>query len=81
MAKFVYNNAKNASIGHISFELNCSYYPRIFFEDEVNPCSRLRLADKQTKKLRKLIWIYQQNLLYTQKLQKQAHDKGMKFCS
>ena len=27
MAEFAYNNAKNTSINHISFGLNCKYYP------------------------------------------------------
>ena len=31
MAKFAYNNAKNASIGHISFKLNCDYYPQMSY--------------------------------------------------
>lgn len=26
MAKFAYNNAKNAGTGYTSFELNCDYY-------------------------------------------------------
>ena len=78
MAKFVYNNAKNASTGHISFELNCGFHPRVSFEDNVDPCSRSRLADELAKELRKLINICQQNLLYAQKLQKRAHDKGVK---
>ena len=27
MAEFAYNNARNASTGHTSFELNCGYHP------------------------------------------------------
>ena len=27
MAEFAYNNVKNADIGHMLFELNCSFYP------------------------------------------------------
>ncbi len=27
MAEFAYNNAKNASIGHIPFKLNCGFHP------------------------------------------------------
>ena len=30
MAKFAYNNAKNASIRQMLFELNFNYYPYIF---------------------------------------------------
>ena len=64
MAEFAYNNAKNASIGHTPFELNCGFYPRVSFEDDVNPCSRSCSADKLTKELRELMDIYQQNLLH-----------------
>ena len=39
MAKFVYNNAKNFSIGHTPFELNCSYYPCVSFEEDTDSCS------------------------------------------
>ena len=36
MAEFIYNNAKNASISHTSFELNYGYYPWMLYEDDVN---------------------------------------------
>ena len=39
MAEFVYDNAKNASTGHMPFELNCGYHPRISYKEEVDPCS------------------------------------------
>ena len=39
MAKFAYNNAKNASTGYRLFELNCGYHPCVFFEKNTNPCS------------------------------------------
>ena len=39
MAEFAYNNAKNASIGHTPFELNCSYHPRMSYEKNVDPRS------------------------------------------
>ena len=78
MAEFTYNNTKNASIGYTPFELNCSFHPQVFFEDNVNPCSRFRSANELAKELKELIDICQQNLLYTQKLQKRAYDKSMK---
>lgn len=68
MAEFTYNNAKNASTGYISFELNCSYHPYIFFEDELDLHSRSCSAIKLAKELRELMSICQQNLLYAQKL-------------
>ena len=78
MAEFAYNNAKNASTGHTSFELNCGFHPRVSFEDDVDPRSRSRSADELAKELRELMNICQQNLLHAQELQKKAHDKGVK---
>ena len=37
MAKFVYNNAKNASIGYMFFELCYGYYSYVFFKENTNP--------------------------------------------
>lgn len=81
MAKFIYNNYKNTSISHNFFEFNYSYNLYISFEDKVNPCLSSCLSHKLAKELRNLILIYQQNLFYTQKLQKQVYDKGIKFQS
>ena len=39
MAEFAYNNAKNASTGFTSFELNYGYYPRVFYEEDLNSYS------------------------------------------
>ena len=78
MAEFAYNNAKNASTGHTPFELNCGFHPRVSFEDNVDPRSRSRSADKLAKELRELINICQQNLLHAQEVQKRANDKGVK---
>ena len=64
MAKFAYNNVKNASTSHTPFELNCSFHPRVFFKDDVDSCSRSCSANKLAKELKKLIDIYQQNLLH-----------------
>ena len=55
MAKFAYNNTKNASIGHTPFKLNCGYYPRVLFKEDVNPHSKSCSADKLAGELRKLI--------------------------
>ena len=78
MAEFAYNNAKNASTGHMPFELNCGFHPRVFFEDDVNFCSRSCSANELTKELKELMDICQQNLLYAQELQKRVHDKVVK---
>ena len=39
MAKFAYNNAKNASIGHMPFKLNYNYHLRILYEEDADPRS------------------------------------------
>ena len=64
MAKFANNNAKNASIGHILFKLNCGYYPKVLFKEDINLRSRSCSADKLAKELRELIEVCYQNLLY-----------------
>ena len=78
MAKFAYNNAKNASTGYTPFELNCSYYPWMLYEEDVNPHSQSKSADKLSAELRELMIVCQENLYYAQELQKRAHDKGVK---
>ncbi len=78
MAEFAYNNAKNASTGHIAFELNCGYHPRVFFEENINPRSRSRSANKLAEELKELMEVCCQNLLHVQELQKKAHDKRVK---
>ncbi len=81
MAEFAYNNAKNASTGHIPFELNCGYHSKVFVKEDVDSHSRSCSANKLAEELRELIEVCYQNLLYAQKLQKRAHDKGVKSCS
>ena len=39
MAEFAYNNSKNASTGHMPFELNHGYHPRMSDEEEIDPHS------------------------------------------
>ena len=64
MAKFGYNNAKNASTSHTPFKLNCDYHPRVLFEENVNFCSKSCSADKLAEELRKLMKVCCQNLLH-----------------
>ncbi len=78
MAKFAYNNAKNASTGHTPFELNCGYHPRVSFKEDVDPRSRSRFANELVEELRELIEVCCQNLLQAQELQKRTHDKRVK---
>ena len=55
MAEFAYNNVKNASTGHTPFKLNCTFYPQVFFEDDIDPCFRSCSDNKLAKELRELI--------------------------
>ena len=65
MAKFAYNNAKNASTGHMPFELNCGYHPCVFFKKDTNPRSWLKTADELSTKLWELMTIYWENFYHT----------------
>ena len=78
MAKFVYNNAKNASNSHTPFELNCGYHLWMTHQEEVNPCSKSKSADELSAELRELMIVCRENLHHAQELQKRAHDKGVK---
>ena len=78
MAEFTYNNAKNASTGHTPFELNCSYYLHISFEENIDPRSQLKTADKLSAELQELMTVWRENLHHPQELQKQDDDKGVK---
>lgn len=62
MAECAYNNVWNVRTGHTLFELNCGYHSRIYFEGNVNPCSKSRSADGLAKQLIDLILIIWQNL-------------------
>lgn len=55
MAKFAYNNTKNTSISHTSFELNCGYQPQKLYKDDINSRSKSQSIDKLLTKIRKLI--------------------------
>ena len=78
MAKFAYNNAKNASTGHTPFELNCGYHPRMSYEEEVDSRSKSKSADKLSAELRELMIVCRENLYHAQELQKRDHDKSVK---
>ncbi len=55
MAEFAYNNTKNASTGHTSFELNYGYCPRVSFKEDVDSCLRSRSTNKLTEELKELM--------------------------
>ncbi len=64
MAKFAYNNTKNASTGYTSLELSCRYHSQVLFEENVDFYLRSCFTNKLAKELRKLMEICYQNLLY-----------------
>ena len=70
MAEFAYNNAKHASMGYTPFELNCGYYPRISYKEDVDSRSRSKGADELTEELRNLMTACRENLQHVQELQK-----------
>ena len=78
MAKFAYNNAKNASNGHTPFELNYGYHPRVSFEEDIDPGSRSKTADELSVELQELMIVCRYNLHHAQELQKQAYYMGVK---
>ena len=78
MAEFAYNNARNASTGHTSFELNYGYYPWVSYKEDVDFRSQFKSADKLSAELRELMIVCQENLYHAQELQKRVHNKGVK---
>ncbi len=70
MAKFAYNNVKNANTSYLSFELNCSFYSQAFYEEDVDSYSQLKSVDKLANELRELMVVYKENLQHAQELQK-----------
>ncbi len=78
MAKFAYNNAKNASTGHTPFELNCGFYPQASYEEVVDPRSKSKASDELATKLRKLTTVCRENLQHAQELQKRYYDRHAK---
>ena len=66
MAEFAYNNAKNASTGHIPFELNCGYHFRVSYKEDINPYSKSKSANKLLAELQELITVCRKNLYHAQ---------------
>ena len=78
MVEFVYNNAKNASTGYTSLELNCGYHLYKSYKKDINFCSKSKLADNLASNLREFMAVCWENLQHAQNLQKQADNKGIK---
>ena len=74
MAEFAYNNAKNTSTGYISFELNCGFHPRVFYEEDIDSCSKSKTVDQLATELETFMSVYRKNLQHTQELQKHIYD-------
>ena len=68
MAKFAYNNTKNASTGYTPFKLNCEYHPWVSYEEDIDPCFKSKSADKLSAKLQELMSVCQKNIHHAQEL-------------
>ena len=55
LAKFAYNNAKNANTSHTFFKLNCGYYLCVSYEEDLDLYSKSRTAEKLFSKLQELM--------------------------
>lgn len=75
MTKFIYNNTKNISLDYTFLKLNYEYHLYVFSEEDIDLCLKSHSAKKLAKELKSQMSICQQNLIYTQKLQKLANNK------
>ena len=64
MAKFAYNNIKNASTSHTFLELNHDYHLCIAFEKEIDLCFQLIIVDKLSIELRELMITCRKNFYH-----------------
>ena len=78
IAEFAYNNTKNTSTGHTSFELNCRYHFWVFYKKDINLHFKSKSANKLLAEFWELMTVCHKNLYHAQKLQKQANDKSVK---
>ncbi len=67
MTKLASNNAKNISIGQITFEFNYHYLSYIFYEKDIDPCSKSKSANELSMKFQELMTLYKKNLHHTSK--------------
>ncbi len=74
IAEFAYNNAKNSSISHTLFELNCGYHSCVAYKEDIDSGSMSKLA----KDLRERMLVCKKKLFCTQKLRKKAYNQGVK---
>ena len=62
MSEFAYNNANNTSSGYTPFKLNCGYYLRMSYKDDVDSCFKFKSADNLSAELIELMIICRENL-------------------
>ena len=78
MAEFAYNNAKNASISHTFFELNCRYHPWVSYKKDLDPHSKSKTAEELSFELQNFMAVCQQNFYHVYEFHKQVHNKRVK---
>ena len=61
-----------------NFQLNCGYYFRMLYKDNINHYPKSKSADNLSAKLRELMIVCRENLYQAQKFQKRAQNKGVK---
>lgn len=64
IAEFAYNNSKNTSTGHMSFEFNCGDNPQISYKDNIDFYSKFMSAKKLSIKLKKLMIVCYDNFYH-----------------
>lgn len=50
------------------FELNCNFYPKFFYKEDVDLYLKSKLADKLATKLKNLLLVYRDNFQHAQEL-------------
>ena len=51
MIEFAYNNIKNSNTADISFKLNCGFYPRVSYKEDIDTHSMSKTIDQLATKL------------------------------
>lgn len=66
-------------MGHILFEVNCSYHLRDSYKKDVDLNSKSRSEDTIGIPLLELMFVCKDNLKYVEKLEKRFHNKFVKL--
>ena len=78
IAEFAYNNTTNTSTDYTPFKLNCGFYRKISYEEDVDPQSKSKTVKQLVTELQSLISMCRENLYDAQELQKSYHNKHTK---